>query len=118
MQKGVREKPLRDVPRFIAPLRPKMVSSLPEDRSKWLFEPKLDGYRVIAGGHANLYSMDSKIYNQEFPAIHDAVSGARFEARRTEAKVNSEIEAELAFNRPASERLSIMKGTCHPRHLR
>jgi hypothetical protein len=44
-----------------------MVPSLPADRSKWLLEPKLDGYRVIAvkaGGNANLYSMDSKIYNQ------------------------------------------------------
>jgi ATP-dependent DNA ligase len=41
---------------FIAPMRPKMVPSLPDDRSKWLLEPKLDGYRVIAvksGGHAS-----------------------------------------------------------------
>jgi ATP-dependent DNA ligase len=54
MQKGVREKPLKDVPRFIPPMRPRMVPSLPDDRSKWLLEPKLDGYRVIAvksGGH-------------------------------------------------------------------
>jgi ATP-dependent DNA ligase len=78
VQKGVREKPLKNVPRFIAPMRPKMVPKLPDDRSKWLLEPKLDGYRVIAmksGGRAEIYSMDSKIYNQEFPAIYDAVSG-------------------------------------------
>jgi ATP-dependent DNA ligase len=45
MQKGIPEKPLKDVPRFTAPMRPKMVPSLPDDRSKWLLEPKLDGYR-------------------------------------------------------------------------
>jgi ATP-dependent DNA ligase len=53
-----------------------MVPSLPNDRSKWLLEPKLDGYRVVAvkaGGHANLYSMDTKIYNQEFPDIYQAL---------------------------------------------
>ncbi|HEY2236979.1 MAG TPA: hypothetical protein VGK01_26160 [Candidatus Angelobacter sp.] len=78
MQKGVRAKPLKDVARFILPMRPKMVPKLPDDRSKWLLEPKLDGYRVIAvksGGHAEIYSMDSKSYNREFPAIYDAVSG-------------------------------------------
>ena len=53
-----------------------MVPKLPDDRLKWLLEPKLDGYRVIAvksSGHANLYSMDSKIYNQEFPEIYKAL---------------------------------------------
>jgi bifunctional non-homologous end joining protein LigD len=57
-------------------MKPKMVASLPDDRSKWLLEPKLDGYRVIAvksSGHANLYSMDSKIYNREFPEIYQAL---------------------------------------------
>lgn len=77
MQKVIREKPLKDVPRFIAPMKPKMVPRLPDDRAKWLLEPKLDGYRVIAvkaAGHANLYSIDAKVYNQEFPAIFDALS--------------------------------------------
>jgi bifunctional non-homologous end joining protein LigD len=27
----------------------------------------------MPGGHANLYSMDSKIYNQEFPEIYQAL---------------------------------------------
>lgn len=76
MQKGVREKPLEDVARFIAPMKPKMVPRLPDDRSKWLLEPKLDGYRAIAvksAGHANLYSMGTKIYNQKFPAVYAAL---------------------------------------------
>jgi bifunctional non-homologous end joining protein LigD len=57
-------------------MKPKMVSKLPDDRTKWLLEPKLDGYRVIAtkaAGHANLYSMDAKLYNQEFPDIYSAL---------------------------------------------
>jgi bifunctional non-homologous end joining protein LigD len=76
MQKVVPEKPLKNVARFIAPMKPRMVPKLPDDRTKWLLEPKLDGYRVIAvktAGHANLYSMDAKIYNQEFPEIYSAL---------------------------------------------
>jgi ATP-dependent DNA ligase len=76
MQKGIREGPLKNVARFISPMRPKMVPTLPGDRSQWLLEPKLDGYRVIAvktGSQANIYSMDSKLYNSEFPAIYHAV---------------------------------------------
>jgi len=62
--------------RFIAPMRPVMVSTLPADRSKWLLEPKLDGYRAIAVKSATetiLYSIDGKIYNSEFPQIHKAL---------------------------------------------
>jgi ATP-dependent DNA ligase len=76
MQLVVPAKPQKNVARFIAPMKPKMVPKLPDDRSKWLLEPKLDGYRVIAvksSGHSNLYSMDSKVYNQEFPAICKAL---------------------------------------------
>jgi ATP-dependent DNA ligase len=76
VQLVVPEKPVNNVARFILPMKPKMVPKLPDDRTKWLLEPKLDGYRVIAvksSGHANLYSMDSKVYNQEFPAIYKAL---------------------------------------------
>jgi ATP-dependent DNA ligase len=77
VQTGIREKSLRNVPRFIAPMKPTMVPKLPNDRAKWMLEPKLDGYRVVAvrsAGRANIYSMDAKLYNKEFPAIYDAVS--------------------------------------------
>jgi bifunctional non-homologous end joining protein LigD len=77
VQKGIRQKPLRNVARFIAPMKPTMVPKLPDDRAKWLLEPKLDGYRVVAvksAGRANIYSIDAKPYNKEFPAIYDAVS--------------------------------------------
>jgi ATP-dependent DNA ligase len=77
MQKVIRERPLVNIPRFIAPMKPTMVPKLPNDRAKWLLEPKLDGYRVLsvkADGQADIYSIDAKLYNKEFPAIYDAVS--------------------------------------------
>ena len=77
MQKVLPAKPQKDVPRFISPMKPVMVATLPSDRSKWRFEPKLDGYRAIAvkdGNHSNLYSMDAKIYNGEFSQIYEALS--------------------------------------------
>jgi ATP-dependent DNA ligase len=64
------------VARFIAPMRPHMVSTLPEDCSKWLFEPKLDGYRTIAvrqGGTSDLYSMEGRKFNERFPRVLDAL---------------------------------------------
>jgi ATP-dependent DNA ligase len=66
MRSGRQTAPLKDKARYIAPMRPVMVSTLPADRDKWLLEPKLDGYRAIAvksGGRADLYSMDGKLYN-------------------------------------------------------
>jgi ATP-dependent DNA ligase len=56
-----------------------MVPKLPDDRAEWLLEPKLDGYPVVAmksdsRTRANIYSMDPKLYNKEFTAIHYAAS--------------------------------------------
>jgi ATP-dependent DNA ligase len=113
MQKGIREKPLKDVPRFIAPMRPKMVPKLPDDRSKWLLEPKLDGYRVIAvkaGGHANLYSMDAKIYNAEFPDIYEAVT----KMPSYETVLDGEIVAVEPSGRPNFNALQNRKSTKLP----
>jgi ATP-dependent DNA ligase len=70
-------KTAKNVARFVSPMKPTMVSQLPDDRSKWLLEPKLDGYRVIAvksSGHSNLYSIDAKTYNSEFPDIFAALT--------------------------------------------
>jgi bifunctional non-homologous end joining protein LigD len=58
--------------RFIPPMRPRMVSTLPADSSKWLYEPKLDGYRAIAvknGGTASLFSMEGRVFNDRFPHV-------------------------------------------------
>lgn len=63
MQKGVPEKPLKNVAQFHFSDETDHGEPLPDDRSKWLLEPKLDGYRAIAvksGSHANLYSMEQQ----------------------------------------------------------
>jgi ATP-dependent DNA ligase len=66
-----------NVARFIAPMRPRMVPSLPADTSKWLYEPKLDGYRAIAvrnGGAADLYSIEGHKFNERVPRILGALN--------------------------------------------
>lgn len=57
-------------------MRPQMVSKLPDDNSRWLYEPKLDGYRAIAVRGADtpdLYSMEGKLFNEQFPTIARAI---------------------------------------------
>ena len=113
VQKGIQEKPLKDVPRFIAPMKPTMVPRLPEDRSKWRFEPKLDGYRVMGmrtGRHVNIYSMDFKPFNQEFPAIYDAFSALFIK----DVVVDGEIVAVEPTGRPNFNALQNRKTTKLP----
>jgi len=67
----------KDAARYIQPMRPLRVPTLPNDNSKWLYEPKLDGYRAIAlknGGRPTLYSMDGQVYDRKFPNVFDALS--------------------------------------------
>lgn len=113
MQKGVGEKPLKNVPRFIAPMKPKMVADLPDDRDRWLLEPKLDGYRVVgvkSAGRTNIYSMDTKIYNQEFPAIYKAFSALFVK----DVVVDGEIVAVEPTGRPNFNALQNRKSTKLP----
>ncbi len=54
-----------------------MVSTLPADNSKWLYEPKLDGYRVIAvknGGSTHLFSMEGRRFDERFPRVRAALN--------------------------------------------
>jgi bifunctional non-homologous end joining protein LigD len=113
MQKATREKPLKNVARFIAPMKPTMVSRLPDDRASWLLEPKLDGYRAIAtktSGKVNLYSMDAKIYNSEFPDIHSAIS----KMLSHEVTLDGEIVAVETNGRPNFNALQNRKSTKLP----
>jgi len=68
-------------------MRPQMVAELPTDVAKWIYEPKLDGYRAIAVQGENemeLFSMEGRRFNERFsqsrrstePA-HTGWSGAR-----------------------------------------
>ncbi len=54
------------------PMRPQMVSRLPDDFSKWIYEPKLDGYRAVAvknGQEIRLYSMEGRSFNERFSDV-------------------------------------------------
>ena len=53
------------------------VPKLPTDNSKWVYEPKLDGYRAIAlknAGMPALYSMDGQVFDCKFPQVFEALS--------------------------------------------
>lgn len=94
-------------------MKPTMVSRLPDDRSKWLLEPKLDGYRAIAvksSGHSNLYSMDAKIYNSEFPEIYDALTKLMVK----DVVLDGEIVAVEPTGRPNFNALQNRKSTKLP----
>ena len=61
-------------PRFIEPMECKRVPKLPEGDA-WVYEPKQDGYRVIAvidGSASLLYSMSGLNYTAKYPHIAEA----------------------------------------------
>src|SRR3982751_4050868 len=67
------------IPRFIPPMECTAVPELPDDRAKWLYEVKLDGYRccaVIRPPKAMLYSRYGNLWTDRFRNIVDAL--ARF----------------------------------------
>lgn len=69
----------RKMPSFIKPMLSSLVED-PFDNSKWLFEIKWDGYRVLAVKNAdviNLYSRNKKNFNQQFLEIYQAISKLR-----------------------------------------
>jgi bifunctional non-homologous end joining protein LigD len=56
---------------FIKPMECLSVSKLPEG-GEWVYEIKLDGYRVVAvkgGSDLTLYSRQKKVLNKQFPEI-------------------------------------------------
>src|SRR5436305_4786432 len=62
-------------PRFIEPMECKRVPKLPEGAA-WIYEPKQDGYRVIAvidGSASLLYSMSGLNYTAKYPHIAEAL---------------------------------------------
>src|SRR5438270_8197403 len=62
-------------PRFIEPMECQRVARLPEGE-KWIYEPKQDGYRVIAvidGSASLLYSMFGLNYTEKYPQIATAL---------------------------------------------
>ena len=61
-------------PRFIEPMECKRVPKLPEGDA-WVYEPKQDGYRIIAvidGTSSQLFSMSGLNYTAKYPHIAEA----------------------------------------------
>jgi bifunctional non-homologous end joining protein LigD len=67
----------RPLPQFVAPMGAGSVKQ-PFDSPDWIFEPKLDGYRVItvidSTGKARLWSRNHLPLEPKFPTIQDAVN--------------------------------------------
>lgn len=64
---------------FIAPMECRAVHSIPEG-DDWLYELKLDGYRVQAiknNGETHIFSRNGHLFDDRFPAVVDAVRGLR-----------------------------------------
>ena len=64
-------------PRFIPPMECTPVLALPDDRAKWLYEVKLDGYRccaVVRPPKAMLYSRYGNLWTDRFHDIRDALA--------------------------------------------
>jgi DNA ligase D-like protein (predicted ligase) len=62
-------------PRFIEPMECQRVAKLPEGE-RWVYEPKQDGYRVVAvidGSAALLHSMSGLDYTRKYPHIAEAL---------------------------------------------
>ena len=73
VQRGERHTKPR--PRFIEPMECKRVPKLPEGDA-WVYEPKQDGYRVIAvldGSASLLFSMSGLNYTAKYPHIAEAL---------------------------------------------
>ena len=75
---------------YIVPMKPASVDRLPDDPSRWLYEIKFDGYRVIAvksGGVVKLLSSTRKPLH--FPAVERAL----MELRCDDAVLDGEVVA-------------------------
>lgn len=66
-------------PGFIHPMLATAVKE-PFDKDNWIYEHKLDGYRIVAtrfGDEVNLYSRNGNLYNEKYPAIAKALNNFR-----------------------------------------
>src|SRR5262245_6178156 len=70
--------PARVRARFIAPMLLLRTSALPDDRARWTYELKLDGYRAIGfktSGRVHLRSRNDNDFARRYPAIVRGLSG-------------------------------------------
>ena len=67
----------KTIARFIEPMLLESVAALPGDRSEWLYQLKLDGYRAIAfksGGVVGLRSRNDNDFTQRYAPIAKALT--------------------------------------------
>ena len=86
------------------------VADLPPDRSRWIYEVKLDGYRccaVVRNGVAELFSRYGNPWPDRFPAIHDALSAL------PDIVLDGEIVAVDRSGRPSFQELQNWQSTRH-----
>jgi bifunctional non-homologous end joining protein LigD len=60
-------------------MQPTLIAT-PFHRSGWVYEEKVDGYRMVAykqSGSARLISRQGKAFTQRFPELAKAVAGRR-----------------------------------------
>ena len=89
VQRGLRNPKPR--PRFIGPMECQRVAKLPEGEP-WVYEPKQDGYRMIAvidGSASLLYSMSGLDYTSKYPQIAEALKWLKLK----EAVLDGEVVA-------------------------
>src|SRR5437588_7903590 len=90
-------------PRFIETMECKRVPKLPEGDA-WVYEPKQDGYRIIAvidGSASLLYSMSGLDYTKKYPHIAQALKWLKLR----EAVFDGEVVALDESGRPDFQEL-------------
>ena len=86
------------------------VADLPDDRSRWIYEVKLDGYRCCATVHrgvAQLFSRYGNPWPDRFPSIHLALSAL------PDVVLDGEIVAVDRAGRPSFQELQNWQSTRH-----
>lgn len=85
----VRMKKGTSLPEAVAPQLATLVSEPPQG-DEWIFEIKLDGYRIqasVAGGEARLITRNGKDWTAKFPSIAAAVADLKVESGLLDGEV-------------------------------
>ncbi|HEX6163990.1 MAG TPA: non-homologous end-joining DNA ligase [Vicinamibacterales bacterium] len=82
---------MRRPPAFVEPMQAKLVAALPEG-SRWLYEPKLDGYRAIAIKNGDAIAIRSR-NGKDLTAAYPAVTAAVKKLKAKSAVLDGEIVA-------------------------
>jgi bifunctional non-homologous end joining protein LigD len=109
---AVSSKP-RPAPAFVTPMAARAVKALPEGVD-WLYEPKLDGYRVLLfkdGAQVRLLSRNEKDLTAMYPGV--AAAGLRLDAGQV--VMDGEIVALAEDGRPSFQ--ALQHRASHPKHL-